>query len=148
MTVLLDVNVLVALAWPNHIHHDLAVQWFDKQRARGWATCPVTQSGFVRVSSNRRVVPEAKSPAEAIAVLTQLTELEGHQFWPDDIEFTRSEFIDPSRIVGHGQVTDAHLVALAVRHKGRLATFDGNVTGVVPASLKSPHVLLVLARSR
>lgn len=147
MTVLLDVNVLVALAWPNHIHHEHAARWFESQREQGWATCPVTQSGFVRVSSNRRIVPEAKSPAEAVAVLTQLIRLSDHHFWHDDIAFAGSEFIDPDRILGHHHVTDAHLVALAIRHKGRLATFDRNVAALVPASFTSSRVLLTLPSS-
>src|SRR2546425_13108367 len=109
MAALLDVNVLVALAWPNHVHHGTVVQWFLEHRAEGWATSSVTQSGFIRVSSNRRVIPEAKTPAAAISLLRQLTEGEGHTFWVDDVSLCRSKHIDPARIVGHHQVTDAHL---------------------------------------
>lgn len=144
MTVLLDVNVLIALAWPNHVHHAAAVEWFTAHRADGWATCPVTESGFVRISSNTHVIPEARRPAEAIAVLRALTALDGHQFWSDDVSLCRSAFIAPERIVGHGQVTDAHLVALTLHHEGRLATFDRGMGDVVPAHVDGAEVLLQL----
>ncbi len=145
MTVLLDVNVLIALAWPNHVHHTAAVEWFTVHRADGWATCPVTESGFVRISSNTRVIPEAKRPAEAIAVLRAITALDGHRSWADDVSICRSTFIAPERIVGHGQVTDAHLVALALRHEGRLATFDRGIGNVVPTNVDVAAVVLLLS---
>jgi uncharacterized protein len=66
---LLDVNVLVALAWPNHIHHRAAHRWYAAHRAQGWATCPPTQAGFVRVSSNAKALPGAKSPRDAFELL-------------------------------------------------------------------------------
>lgn len=128
MTPLLDVNVLVALAWPNHVHHDAAAVWFTDLVHRGaWATSPATQSGFVRVSSNRRVLPDARTPAEATLVLHRLTELDGHEFWADDVEIARCPQLDTTRLTGHGQVTDAHLLALAVRNHGCLATFDTSI---------------------
>ncbi len=141
MTRLLDVNVLVALAWPNHVHHQAAVQWFEASYRAGWATCPLTQSGFVRVSSNQRVVPDARTPAEAILVLRQLTELDGHEFLADDIALATTDVIDVSRILGHRQVTDAHLVALALRHNGRLVTFDRRIADVVPTGIDANVVL-------
>ena len=144
MAVLLDVNVLIALAWPNHVHHAVAVAWFTAHRDGGWATCPVTQSGFVRVSSNTRAIPEAKGPAEAIGVLRALTALDGHRFWTDDVSLCRSTFIAPERIIGHRQVTDAHLVALALRHEGRLATFDRGMGNVVLAHVDVAAVVLLL----
>ncbi|MCH7875398.1 MAG: PIN domain-containing protein [Gemmatimonadetes bacterium] len=145
MAVLLDVNVLIALAWPNHVHHAAAVAWFTAHRDGGWATCPVTESGFVRVSSNTHVIPEAKRPAEAIAVLRALTALNGHRFWSDDVSFCQSSFIAPARIVSHGQVTDAHLVALALHRQGRLATFDRRMGDVVPAHVDVAGILLLLS---
>ena len=145
MIALLDVNVLVALAWPNHIHHEVAIVWFEKNQSKGWATCSVTQSGFVRVSSNRRILPESKSPAEAILLLRRITKMENHVFWSDDISLVEREFIFAQRIIGHRQVTDAHLVALALRHQGRLATFDRGVAQVVPPSVKPEDILTFLS---
>ena len=141
---LLDVNVLVALAWPNHIHHHVAVSWFMQHHQRGWATSPATESGFVRVSSNRLAIPDARSPGEAIGLLRRLTQLEGHTFWADDVAFSRSEFVDPGKIIGHRQVTDAHLIALAIGRKGRVATFDRGVADVVPHQFDSQQVVAFL----
>jgi predicted nucleic acid-binding protein len=84
----------------------------------------VTQSGFVRVSSNRRAIPEARSPGEAREVLRRITALPGHVFWSDDIEIASCEHIAWERLGSHAQVTDAHLLALTIRRGGRLATFD------------------------
>lgn len=117
-------NVLVALAWPNHVHHGLAHQWFRAHRRDGWATCPVTESGFVRVSSNRRVIPGASTPAEAIALLRRMRRLAGHVFWADDVSPTGVDAKPFGRVAGYRQVTDAHLLALALRRGGALATLD------------------------
>jgi toxin-antitoxin system PIN domain toxin len=129
---LLDVNVLVALAWPNHVHHDVALDWFKRSQSAGWATCPLTESGFVRVSSNQRAIPEAKSPQEAILLLRQVVALPHHHFLSDDISMARSQHVEERRLVGHRQVTEAHLLALALRHAARLVTLDRGVTGLVP----------------
>ncbi|MXW18982.1 MAG: PIN domain-containing protein [Gemmatimonadetes bacterium] len=124
MTRLLDVNVLVALAWPNHVHHGLAHGWFRAHRQDGWATCPLTESGFVRVSSNRRAIPGAATPAEAIALLRRLRRLDGHVFWADDVSPADPAATPFARVVGYRQITDAHLLALALRRGGVLATLD------------------------
>ena len=139
-----DVNVLVALAWPNHVHHERARAWFEENHQRGWATCPVTESGFVRVSSNRKVVPEARRPGEAILLLREMTSLRGHVFWADDTSIARSRWVAAERLVGHGQVTDAHLVALCLERKGRLVTFDGGVADVLPKGIDADAVLTEL----
>lgn len=140
--VLLDVNVLVALAWPNHIHHEAAVRWFEDNHRRGWATAPPTQSGFVRVSSNHKVIPEARTPAEAILLLQELTSLPGHVFWTDDVAVTSSKHVARERIVGYRQVTDAHLLALAIGNDGRLATFDAGVAELAPEHADDAVVVL------
>lgn len=129
-------NVLVALAWPNHVHHEAAHRWFAaSQRAKQrWATCPVTQSGFVRVSSNPRVVPHARSPLEAIQLLERIVALPGHEFWSDDVSIVGSKDVARRKLMGHAQVTDAHLLALAIARQGRLATFDGGIAQIVPDS--------------
>lgn len=117
-------NVLVALAWPNHIHHARARGWFGEVHAEGWATCPVTESGFVRVSSNVRVIPDARSPAQAIHLLGRMRALPGHEFWSDDVSPLDDDAAPFGRVVGYRQITDAHLLTLAIRRGGRIATFD------------------------
>jgi toxin-antitoxin system PIN domain toxin len=126
-THLLDVNVLVALAWPTHVHHGPARRWFARVGSRRWATTPVTEFGFVRVSSNSAAVGDALSPAEALSVLDEIRRRPGHEDWADDVSPTDRRWVDPTRLVGHRQVSDAHLLALARRHQGRLATLDQGV---------------------
>jgi hypothetical protein len=144
MPILLDVNVLVALAWPNHVHHAAALAWFEKVGRAGFATCPVTQSGFVRVSSNKRAIPDARSPREAREILQRITALPGHVFWPDDIKIASNEHIAWERLGSHAQVTDAHLLALAIHRCGRLATFD---RGLVDLALEGDAACVVMLAS-
>lgn len=139
MTVLLDVNVLVALAWPNHVHHAVAAEWFRGERDAGWATCPVTESGFVRVSSNPRIGGGDVLPGAALDVLGQLRRLGRHRFLVDSISLVDSEHVPRQRIYGSRQVTDAHLLAVAASHRCRLATFDA---GVVELDVSGVSLLL------
>lgn len=118
---MLDVNALVALAWDAHVHHAAVRAWFVASAAEGWATCPVTESGFVRVSSNPKVLPAAIGVEQARAVLRALREHESHRFLSDDVSLADPE-IPP--LAGYLQVTDAHLLAIARRHGTRLLTFD------------------------
>ena len=146
MVSLLDVNVVVALAWPNHIHHEAAHRWFRRHAASGWATSPLTQSGFVRASSNRRVLSTARTPQEAVALLRAMTSLPHHVFWTDEISIASSALVDASRLLGHHQVTDAHLLAVALSRQGRLATFDRGIVDLVPAGYSPDRVELIPAR--
>lgn len=127
MTDLPDVNVLVAVAWPNHVHHGAALRWFSDARSRGWATCPVTESGFVRVSSNRRVIRDARSITEAVDVLRQLRDVGVHRFVDDDTSLATTPHVDVAQLQGYRQVTDAHLLALARSRGLRLVTADAGL---------------------
>lgn len=121
---LLDVNVLIALTWPTHVHHAQARAWFDRKSRSGWATCPITQLGFVRVSSNPKVIRDAVPPRDAIALLRRLMERPGHVFWPDALEVGRCGSFASLSFVGHRQVTDAYLLSLVQHREGRLVTLD------------------------
>jgi toxin-antitoxin system PIN domain toxin len=134
MTDLLDVNVLVSLAWPNHVHHAAAHNWFGQRRQRRWATTPVTESAFVRVSANRSAIATAVSPAEALTMLARIRDVPGRVFLPDDVELVVAEHVDPARVVTSHLVTDAHLLAVARRHEARLATFDRGVAAMAGAN--------------
>ena len=147
MVSLLDVNLLIALAWPNHVHHGAALRWFERNREAGWATCPMTQSGFVRVSSNSRVLPQARTPREALELLRRIVALPDHVFWRDDIAIVASEHIDETRLVSHRQVTDAHLLAVALRHEGRIATLDRGIVQLVPARYSMDEVVALVTGS-
>ncbi len=121
---LLDVNALVALAWDSHIHHVRVREWFAANASQGWATCPITESGFVRVSTNPKVLPSPIGMADAQQVLACLRETDGHRFLTDDVSVVDD---DVPTIVGHRQVTDAHLLTLARRRGVRLVTFDAAI---------------------
>ncbi len=140
---LLDVNLLIALAWPNHVHHDVAHRWFGRQRAAGWATSPSTEIGFVRISSNQQVIPEARTPAEAVDLLRRIVEVPGHTFWKDDISPAQWGDFPWERVMGYRQISDAHLLALAIRYRGRLATLDRGVLDLVPPG-REPADLVTL----
>lgn len=144
MLSLLDVNVLLALSWPNHEHHRLANEWFDRHEHEGWATCPLTQSGFVRISSNHRVLAFAKNPREAISLLSQFVSLPSHVFLPDEISLASSRFVAIERLRGHGQVTDAHLLGIALSHGAKLVTLDRSLFELVPPAFEPSRPVCLL----
>jgi toxin-antitoxin system PIN domain toxin len=121
---LLDVNALVALAWDSHVHHAAMRAWFTANDSAGWATCPITESGFVRVSSNPIVLPSAIGVDAARGVLSALRAHPRHRFLTDDVSITNS---DVPSIAGYRQVSDAHLLTLARRRGVRLVTFDASI---------------------
>src|SRR3954471_14609928 len=129
---LLDTNILLALAWPNHVHHGDVTAWFGRKAVAGFRTCPLTQTGFVRISSNPSFSPAAVLPAEAIVLLQRITGLAGHVFWPDDVAIPDAFAAFPL-LGSHRQVTDGYLLSLAVAHDGVLATLD---RGIVPLARK------------
>jgi toxin-antitoxin system PIN domain toxin len=141
---LLDTNLLIALAWPQHVHHAAAHRWFDATGHVEWATCPITQLGFVRISSNPKIVAEAVSPREALEMLRRITALPGHVFWRDEITPLEAAVLNSIALVGHRQLTDAYLLALAQHHRGKLATIDGGPEQLIPVHKeRSPHVTRV-----
>lgn len=149
MTVTLpDVNVLVALAWPNHVHHEPAHLWFSEHQAEGWATCPLTESGFVRVSSNPRLTPEARRPREAVELLRRMVALPHHVFWADGTSLASSSHVAAERLTGYRQVTDAHLLAVALAHGGKVATFDRGFASVVPPAADPRETVALLGAVR
>lgn len=141
MVGLLDVNMLIALAWPSHIHHRRAQAWFAKHSSAGWATCPLTQCAFVRISSNPKIIPEAVTPNEALTLLSTVVSLESHTFWDDDIPLL-NDAVPTGLLMGHRQITDAYLLGLAIHHGGRLVTLDGGLSSLLPQ--RSPHAKALL----
>jgi len=121
---LLDINILTALLWPTHEHHDAAHRWFGGRVDAPWATCPLTQLGFVRIASSPAFSRDALSPVEALALLVDNLAHPGHQFWTDSLQLTAALKGMEARLQGSKQLTDAYLLALAHRRKGVLATFD------------------------
>ncbi len=121
---LLDVNVLVALMWPAHELHARVQAWFARHARRGWATCPMTQTGFARIVSNPAFSPHAVQPLEAVRLLGANLRHRHHYFWPDDLTLAGATERVQGNLAGHRQLTDAYLIALALHRKGKLATLD------------------------
>ena len=124
---LLDVNVLVALFDPAHPDHEEAHAWFGRHSRRGWATCPVTVNGCVRVLSSPAYRSVEATAAEVVAHLRVLCSQRGHHFWSEGVSLLDETLFRPELIAGHQQVTDLYLLGLAVRQHGRLATFDRSI---------------------
>ena len=132
MTALLDVNVLVALVWPTHVHHDAVLSWFREHSNQGWATCPLTESGFVRLSCNPLVVRQLIAPSQAIELLAELRVIGSHSFWPLDLSMVDVPERIALRLQGYRQITDALLLATAMRYEGQLVTLDNRLNRLVP----------------
>jgi uncharacterized protein len=130
---LLDANVLIALAWPEHLAHERAGRWFARHAQRGWATCPITQAAMVRVLSNPSFSERALTPSGALQVLCRNVEVPEHHFWSDSIGLREAIERMPAALTGYRQITDAYLVALAIRNHGKLATLDRGIQQWAPA---------------
>jgi toxin-antitoxin system PIN domain toxin len=121
---LLDINILTALLWPAHEHHEVAHRWFGDRANAPWATCSLTQLGFVRIVSNSAFSRDALTPVEALALLGENLAHPAHEFWTDSLQVPAAVKGMEARLQGFKQLTDAYLLALAHRRKGVLATFD------------------------
>lgn len=126
MRALLDINVLLALLDADHVDHSTARSWLTSEVKSGWASCTLTQNGFVRIMSQPRY-PGAISPVRAADVLKRATLTEYHDFWPCGLSLLDDSVFDRTRIHGPRQVTDAYLLALAVANNGRFVTFDRGI---------------------
>ncbi len=124
---LLDVNVLLALLDSDHVDHGRATDWLDDEIAGGWASCAITENGFVRILSQPRY-PSPVSPAEAIDLLDEARSSRHHAFWPCDVSVLDARIVNRTRLHGPVQVTDAYLLALAVAHDGRFVSFDRSLS--------------------
>ena len=124
---LLDVNVLVALFDPDHVHHEVAHDWFADAGRSGWATSPVTESGFIRVLSNPAYRGTVARASDLAGRLRRFCDSGGHVFWADELSLLDGSLFDLSRIAGHRQLTDVYLLCLAQSRGGRLVTFDRTI---------------------
>ncbi len=138
---LLDINVLIALFDPEHIHHESAHAWFAAERHNGWATCPLTENGCVRIISSGAYQSKL-STAEAIANLGFFTSQNDHVFWPDALAITSKIFIR-EHIERSNQITDVYLLGLAVTNRGRLVTFDRSVAAPAVSGATTDHLFIL-----
>lgn len=123
MRSLLDVNVLISLLDRDHVDHAHARQYLKAEVQDGWASRAITQNDVVRVMA-RPTYPSPAPPATVVGLLRDACATRHHEFWPCTPSLLDTSAVDASRLHGHRQVTDAYLLALAVRHGGRLVTFD------------------------
>lgn len=124
---LLDVNVLVALFFPDHVHHELAHDWFADHRDQGWATCPLTENGFIRVACQQPSDEVLVRPADVIEHLERFRRDKLHRSWTESVSLADAAVFAPQFIRGHQQLTDVYLLGLAKKMGGRLATFDRTI---------------------
>ena len=146
---LLDVNVLVALFDPDHLHHEVAHDWFEENRTSGWATCPLTENGFVRVLGNLARSGEFVPIPELVDRLRTFRASGHHEFWPDAISLCDERLFDLSLARGHRQLTDVYLLGLAVKRHGLLVTFDQKVPlGAVKGARRDTLEVVAFAEPR
>jgi|SRR5580700_449648 toxin-antitoxin system PIN domain toxin len=142
MRSLFDVTVLLALFQPEHVHFERAQTWWEANQQHGWASCPLTQNGFARVISQqsyRKPLPTA----EAIGRLAEQIGRTDHDFWPDDISIADAAVFDRSGILGPNQITDAYLLALAVKRAGRLVTLDQSISLRAARGAEPRHLAVI-----
>jgi len=143
---LLDVNVLVALLDRTHLHHRVATDWLAANVSRGWASCPLTQNGCMRILS----LPSyrnAQSPSAVADRLGQATGNKSHEFWPDSVSVVEKGRLHWDRVLSSRQITDVYLLALAVARGGRLVTLDRSIAIEAVPGAVAKH-LLVLGSAR
>ncbi len=147
-TVLLDVNVLIALLWPAHEHHEAAHRWFAARGTARWATCPLTEMAFVRIVSNPAFSTDALAPVEALSLLARNLTHPAHEFWRDDVGLVEALGPSAPRLQGHRQLTDAYLLGLASRRRGTLASFDAGLRALAGADRATALQLVPTASGR
>ena len=144
MRALLDVNVVIALLDPDHAFHERAHSWWAENATSGWASCPVTENGVVRIMSNPAYSPRAGfAVGDLISRLRIFARQTNHEFWPDDISLRNEKIFAVERIHGSRQITDLYLLALAVKHKGKFATFDKGIPSSAVHSARTRDLIVV-----
>ncbi len=142
MRALLDINVLIALLDAQHIHHRLAHAWLEAHIDHGWASCPLTQNGVIRIMSQPSY-PNPLTPALLSERLAEATATAWHQFWPDDISLLDEKILSWDAVLGSRQITDCYLLALAVHHQGRSVSFDKRVNLRAVRSAEPEHFAII-----
>lgn len=130
MASLLDVSTLIGLVDSSHVGHGAIRKWFMQHYRAGWATCPLTENGMLRILSQAAYSGGKRTPTEVVQILNALKGAFGefHQFWLDDISIADASVFDSALIAGPRQITDTYLLGLAARHKGTLVSFDRSLT--------------------
>lgn len=126
MRALLDVNALIALHDRDHVHHERAAQWLESNIEHGWASCPLTQNGCLRIMSQGGY-SHPQPLAVLIGMLQRSTTTRLHQLWGDDLSILDAARFNHPHIHSARQLTDLYLLGLAVKNEGRLVSFDRRI---------------------
>lgn len=143
MNALLDVNCLLALLDEFHPQHDAASTWFERNVEQGWATCPLTQNGYLRIRSQRGY-PNTVSAVEAREHLLAATSSRYHLFIADDISLLDDALVRYRELSSHRRITDVYLLALAVSHELRLVTLDTGIPLYAVQGANESHLVVVV----
>ena len=142
MRALSDVNALIALLDRNHDVHTAVSAWFAGNIEKGWASCPLTQNGCLRILSQPRY-PNPLSLAEAFERLRAAASTPYHQFLADDISLLDDAVVDARQLSGHRQLTDVYLLGLAVAHDARLVTLDTCIPLSAVRGASERHLVII-----
>ena len=139
---LFDISMLLAMTDAKHPRHAAARNWRLAAAAHGWASCPLTQNGFLRIVT-QKAYSNPIALADALAILRRNTSRPDHEFWPDDVSLLDPAIVDTARILGHRQLTDVYLLALATRHGGRLVTLDTGISTLAVRGASGANLVVV-----
>lgn len=142
MRALFDISVLLALLDQDHLRHEHARAWYAREREHGWASCPLSQNGFIRIMSQRSY-SSTRTIGDALTILRAATIRAEHAFWPDDVSILDAGLIDHTRLLAPKQITDVYLLALAVKRGGRLVTLDTGISVQAVRGAQAEHLVVV-----
>ena len=142
MRALFDVNVLIALHDSDHVHHATAAHWLQAQIEHGWASCPITQNGCLRIMAQPSYAQPQPMNA-LVSMLVRSTSTPYHAFWPDDISLLNAAHFQQAHFHSPRQLTDLYLLALAVHHGGRLVSFGRRVPLSAVKGARAEHLVVL-----
>lgn len=144
MRALLDISVILALIDYDHVFHSLAHEWWDTAKKNGWASCPLTENGVVRIMAQPSyAAPDRYSAADVITWLNEFAGDTDHEFWADDISLLNRNRFDAKLILGPKQLTDIYLLGLAASKDGMLVTFDQKITPTAVRGASKKNLFLI-----
>ncbi len=142
MRALLDINVIIALLDRGHVMHGAARRWMEQELDHGWATCPITENGVVRIMS-QPAYPNHRPVAQVADRLAEACNHSSHAFWPETISLLEPGLIRWERLLGPRQITDSYLLALAVTHGGRFVSFDQRISLDLVPKASTEHLAMI-----
>lgn len=142
MRALLDINVIIALLDRGHLMHRAARHWMEQELEHGWATCPITENGVVRIMA-QPAYPNHRPAAQVAERLAEACSHTSHQFWPEQLSLLQAGLIRWERLLGPRQITDSYLLALAVAHGGRFVSFDKRISVDLVPGASAAHLAII-----